>query len=301
MQKSYVLACTKMHGIGNDYVYIYDPELKIKHPNYLASWVSDRHFAVGSDGLVLILPSESANFQMRMFNADGSEAEMCGNAIRCVAKYVCDRGLCQDNPITIETKSGIKTLALTVANGQVVSISVDMGSPELIPAKIPALLPTNYQEQECFLNLPVESLGQTWNFTAVSMGNPHIVHFLKKPEDLDKLDLPTIGPALENHPLFPKRINVEFVAVHSDTSLSMRVWERGAGETLACGTGACAVGVAAVLNNKTKRAPINVKLRGGSLTIDWRKDNHVYMIGSATTVFDAQLFLPQDLAEKILY
>jgi diaminopimelate epimerase len=269
---------TKMHGIGNDYIYINCFEEVIEDASDLAIKMSDRHFGVGSDGLVLILPSDKADFRMRMYNSDGSEAEMCGNATRCVGKYVYDNGLTDKREITLETLAGIKHLELKVAGGAVESVTVDMGEPILTPQ----LIPVDYTGDE-FINKIIKVNGDEYAVTCVSMGNPHAVVYL---ESLNDLEIEKLGPKFENHPIFPRRINTEFVEVISRSVLRMRVWERGAGETLACGTGACAVLVSSVLNNLSDRKA-TVQLLGGDLEINWdEKDNHVYMTGGATKVFD---------------
>ena len=261
------LRFTKMQGIGNDYVYVNGFEERVDNPGELAKRISDRHFGVGSDGLVLILPSGVADLRMRMFNADGSEAEMCGNATRCVGKYARDHGIVNKDVIRLETAAGIKIIRLLFEAGEVRGATVDMGEPVLAPDLIPVVL------------APV---------TAVSMGNPHAVVFM---QGIDDLDLPKLGPLFEHHPIFPKRTNTEFVEVISSTKIKMRVWERGAGETLACGTGACAAAVASVLNGHTGRS-LDVELKGGVLHIDWDKsDDHVYMTGGAVAVFDGVYFI----------
>lgn len=278
------LRFTKMQGIGNDYVYVNGFEEQVSDPGALARGISDRHFGVGSDGLVLILPSTvaGADARMRMFNADGSESEMCGNAVRCVGKYVHDAGICARDTVRIETLAGIKEVRLRFAeNGEVDGAVVDMGEPELMPARIPMQL-TAGADAGPFIARPVEVDGWQVNLTAVSMGNPHAVVFM---DGIDPLDLTRIGPLFEHHPLFPRRTNTEFVEVLSRHKLRMRVWERGAGETLACGTGACAVAVAAVLEGRAERS-VDIELRGGTLHIDWdASTNHVFMTGGATTVF----------------
>jgi diaminopimelate epimerase len=270
-----------MQGLGNDYVYVNCFEETVPDPGKTAKTVSDRHFGVGSDGLVLIKPSEKADFQMDMYNSDGSRAEMCGNAIRCVGKFVFDRGMTDKKTVTIETLAGVKTLELDTEGGRVKNVTVDMGAPELLPKNIPVLA-----EGETFIARPVTVDGESYLVTCVSMGNPHAVIFMK---GIDGLDLEKIGPKFENHPLFPRRINTEFVEVLDGKNLKMRVWERGAGETLACGTGACATLVAAVLNQKAEDAA-NVRLRGGILKIKWdRKKNTVLMTGPAEFVFDGEM------------
>lgn len=270
---------TKMHGIGNDYVYVNCFEETVPDPAAMARKVSDRHFGIGSDGLILIRPSERADFWMDMYNADGSSAQMCGNGIRCVAKYVHDRSLTDKTDFTIESGGAIKTLHLTLdAAGQTALVTVGMGAPILNPAEIPVR-----GDGERFVNVPVEVAGKVWRMTAVSMGNPHAVTFV---DDVDVLELPVIGPQFEHHPLFPERVNTEFVRVIDRRTLQMRVWERGAGETLACGTGACASLVAAVLNGLCDRTA-TLKLRGGDLQITW-DDDEIRMTGPATFVFDGE-------------
>lgn len=272
---------TKMHGIGNDYVYVNCFQESVEEPEKLAMAVSDRHFGVGSDGLILIKPSDEADFTMEMYNADGSLGAMCGNGIRCVAKYVYDYGLTDKTSISVSTGSGIKYLELEIENGKVKSVQVDMGSPILESAAIPIL-----SDHAQVLDEPIEVGGKSYSITGVSMGNPHAVVYM---EDVEGLDLEKIGPAFEHHPRFPDRINTEFVRVLDDHTLQMRVWERGSGETLACGTGACAVAVASVLNGYTKEE-VTVKLLGGDLKIHWdRGENKVYMTGPATVVFDGEL------------
>lgn len=274
---------TKMHGIGNDYVYVNCFEERLENPAQISRFVSDRHCGIGGDGLILIGPSEVADFQMRIYNADGSQAEMCGNGVRCVGKYVYDRGLTKKTTVTVETLGGIKTLELHVEQGIVRSVTVDMGSPILAPEKIPV-----QGTGERFLNIPVTVDGREYHVTAVSMGNPHAVVFVP---DTASLDLPRIGPLFENLEIFPERTNTEFVEVIDRDTLRMRVWERGSGETMACGTGACATLVASVLNGKCQREA-TVKLLGGDLQIRWDETNdHVYMTGPATIVFDGEIDL----------
>ena len=272
---------TKMQGLGNDYIYVNCFTEKVDNPSEIAKFVSNRHFGIGSDGLVLIMASESCDFRMRMFNSDGSEAEMCGNAIRCVGKYVYDNGMTQKSVIKVETLAGIKILDMTVENNKVALVKVDMGEPILEPCKIPV-----NSKDELFVAQPVVIEGREFKVTCVSMGNPHAVTYI---DDVDKFPLEVIGPKMENNSLFPKRINAEFVQVIDRNTLKMRVWERGAGETLACGTGACAVLVSSVLNDISNRKVI-VKLLGGDLIIEWNeRDNHVYMTGPATKVFDGEI------------
>ena len=274
---------TKMHGIGNDYVYVNCFKEKIENPKELARFVSNRNFGIGSDGLILICPSDVADFRMDMYNADGSRAEMCGNGIRCVAKYVYDYGLTDKTDISVETLAGIKHLKLFIKDGKADKIRVNMGVPVLEPGKIPVKTKLNPA-----VEVPVEVLGKTYLATCVSMGNPHAVIFTDHVRDLD---LETIGPLFENHMIFPKRVNTEFIKVNDRKSVDMRVWERGAGETLACGTGACAAAVACVLTGQTDN-DITVHLLGGDLEILWdREENMVYMTGPAATVFDGELYL----------
>ena len=269
---------TKMQGLGNDYVYVNCFEEKIENPLAVARYVSDRHFGIGSDGLIMINPSEVADFEMEMYNADGSRGEMCGNGIRCVAKYVYDYGLTDKTQISVETLGGIKYLDLTVKDGKVVLVKVDMGKPELKSDLIPII-----SENEKVIDEPIEVDGQVYHMTGVSMGNPHTVIYV---DDVKNLDLEKIGPKFENHERFPKRINTEFVHCIDRNTVEMRVWERGSGETLACGTGACAVAVASILNNLTDTR-VTVKLLGGDLQIEWdREKNHVFMTGLAKVVFD---------------
>lgn len=268
---------TKMQGLGNDYVYVNCFEEKIENPPAVARYVSDRHFGIGSDGLIMINPSEVADFEMEMYNADGSRGEMCGNGIRCVAKYVYDYGLTDKTQISVETLGGIKYLDLTVKDGKVVLVKVDMGKPELKSDLIPII-----SENEKVIDEPIEVDGQVYHMTGVSMGNPHTVIYV---DDVKNLDLEKIGPKFENHERFPKRINTEFVHCIDRNTVEMRVWERGSGETLACGTGACAVAVASILNNLTDTR-VTVKLLGGDLQIEWdREKNHVFMTGPAKVVF----------------
>ena len=269
---------TKMHGLGNDYVYVNCFEEKIDNPPAVARFVSDRHFGIGSDGLIMINPSKTADFEMEMYNADGSRGEMCGNGIRCVAKYVYDYGLTDKTQISVETLGGIKYLDLTVEDGKVSLVKVDMGKPELEADLIPII-----SEREQVIDEPIEVDGKEYDMTGVSMGNPHAVIYV---DDVKGLDLEKIGPKFENHERFPKRINTEFVHCIDRQTVEMRVWERGSGETLACGTGACAVAVSSILNNLTD-TQVTVKLLGGDLQIEWDQEkNHVFMTGPATVVFD---------------
>lgn len=269
---------TKMHGLGNDYVYVNCFEEKIDNPPAVARFVSDRHFGIGSDGLIMINPSKTADFEMEMYNADGSRGEMCGNGIRCVAKYVYDYGLTDKTQISVETLGGLKYLDLTVEDGKVSLVKVDMGKPELEADLIPII-----SEREQVIDEPIEVDGKEYHMTGVSMGNPHAVIYV---DDVKGLDLEKIGPKFENHERFPKRINTEFVHCIDRQTVEMRVWERGSGETLACGTGACAVAVSSILNNLTDTR-VTVKLLGGDLQIEWdREKDRVFMTGPATVVFD---------------
>ena len=272
---------TKMHGIGNDYVYVNCFEEKVENPSELAKKISDRHFGVGSDGLILIKPSRTADFEMEMYNADGSEGMMCGNGIRCVAKYVYDKGLTEEKSIRIVSCGKVKYLDLTIEDGKAVSVKVNMGAPVLRAEEVPVL-----SEQEEAIAEKIEVEGKEYEMTCVSMGNPHAVVFLKEWEDLDGFAIEETGPYFENHRRFPKRTNTEFVKVIDRHTVQMRVWERGTGETLACGTGACATAVACVLNGLTEEE-ITVKLLGGELRVRWdRKENTVYMTGPAAVVFE---------------
>ena len=279
---------TKMHGIGNDYVYVNCFEESVKNPAEVPKFVSDRHFGIGSDGLILISPSAIADFRMNIYNADGSQAEMCGNGIRCVAKYVYDYGLTDKTEISVETLAGIKYLRLQVENGKVASVEVNMGAPILEPKEIPVAV-----EESPVVNVPVEVKGKIYHMTCVSMGNPHAIIFMNNVKDLD---IAAIGPYFENHTVFPKRTNTEFVEVLDRNTVNMRVWERGSDETLACGTGACATTVACILNDKTENE-VTVHLLGGDLKIRWdREANQVYMTGPATVVFDGEITLPDGIA-----
>ena len=274
------LRFTKMHGIGNDYIYFNAIDQKIGDPCELSKKLSDRRFGIGGDGIILVCPSNIADAKMRIFNEDGSEAKMCGNGIRCVAKFVYDYGIvpADRTTVTIDTLSGVKTIELTVENGKAVSAKVDMGAAILKPVDIPM----DFDGETC-IDQPLRVDGKEYRVTAVSMGNPHCVTFM---EDVDGLDLERIGPAFENHPAFPDRVNTEFVRVIDDHTLQMRVWERGSGETWACGTGACATVVAACLNGYCQKGEdITVHLRGGDLIIRYT-DETVVMIGPATTVFE---------------
>lgn len=286
---------TKMHGIGNDYVYVNGFEEKVDDPAKVSEFVSDRHMGIGSDGLIMINPSKQADFEMAMYNADGSRGEMCGNGIRCVAKYVYDYGLTDKTRISVETLGGIKYLDLAVEDGKVALVKVDMGAPELQAEKIPIVM-EGYEagtgEEGTVVDAPIEVDGKVYHMTGVSMGNPHDVIYLDEEETLKDLEIEKIGPKFENHKRFPKRINTEFVKVLDRSTVEMRVWERGSGETLACGTGACAVAVSSILNGFTDRE-LTVKLLGGDLKIKWDKESgHVFMTGPATIVFDGEIELP---------
>ncbi|MBP5324067.1 MAG: diaminopimelate epimerase [Pseudobutyrivibrio sp.] len=274
---------TKMHGCGNDYVYVNLFEEKVNDPAAVSIKISDRHFGIGSDGLITISPSDKADFRMRIYNADGSEAEMCGNGIRCVAKYVYDHKLTDKTEISVESGAGVKYLTLFVENGKVEQVRVDMGEPILTPAEIPVVA-----DGDKVIDAPIEVGGKTWNMTCVSMGNPHAVVFV---DDTENFELEKYGPLFESHERFPKRTNTEFVQVISRTEANMRVWERGSAETWACGTGTCACVMACILNNKTEDKVL-VHLRGGDLTIEYdRQTNHVFMTGPATEVFQGEINL----------
>ena len=275
---------TKMHGLGNDYVYIDATSKtgqKIENESALAKFISDRHFGIGSDGLILICDSNVADFKMRMFNYDGSEAEMCGNGIRCVGKFVYDKGLTNKNPITVETLAGIKVLNFNIKEGKVETVKVDMGEPILIPEKIPVI-----SDEDIVKNLKLKALDKEFKFTCVSMGNPHAITIVNNVKDFD---IEKYGPVLECDEHFPRRANIEFIELVDKNNIKMRVWERGAGETLACGTGACASAVACNLNDYTGK-DVTVELLGGKLNIEWsEQDNHIYMTGPATTVFEGEI------------
>ena len=273
---------TKMQGAGNDYIYVNCFTETVKNPEETAVRVSDRHFGVGADGLVLICPSDKADFFMDIYNADGSRAKMCGNATRCVAKYVYDNKMTDKTEIALETLSGIKCIKITVQDGKAVAARVNMGAPILTPREIP----TKFDgETVVSQNLTIDDT--TYAVTCVSMGNPHCVLYT---DDVHAPDLPRIGPKFENHEMFPDRINTEFVHIVSETEFDMRVWERGSGETLACGTGACAATVASILNGYCKRdTEIKVNLLGGTLYINWTADGDVYMTGPAETVCTGEI------------
>lgn len=278
---------TKMHGLGNDYVYVNCFTETVRHPEEVAKFVSDRYFGIGSDGLILIKPSQAADFEMAMYNADGSQGMMCGNGIRCVAKYVYEHGLTDQTTIRVDTLAGIKYLVLDVTDGNVDRIRVNMGQPELMAEKIPVKY-----EKEQIIHEPIDIDGIEYRMTCVSMGNPHCIVYI---DDVDGLNIERIGPKFEHHTYFPSRVNTEFVKVLDKNTVQMRVWERGSGETLACGTGACAVAVASILNGYTENR-VTVRLRGGDLDIEWdRAANLVYMTGPATTVFEGEILLPEEL------
>ena len=273
---------TKMQGIGNDYVYVNCFEETVADPERVSEIISDRHFGIGADGLVLIMPSDKADFRMRMFNADGSEGNMCGNATRCIGKFVYDNHLTDKTNITLETRSGIKKLTLYPENGKVNTVLVDMGKAVLKPADIPMNV-----SGDTFINKPITVDGKEVFITAVSMGNPHAVTYV---DDVDSLELEKIGPSFENHPLFPERVNTEFIKILDESTMQMRVWERGSGETWACGTGACAATAASVLNGYFPHdKEITVKLRGGDLFITYKSDGTVLMRGPAETVFTGEI------------
>ena len=273
---------TKMHGIGNDYVYVDCFAQRIADPAGLARRISPRHTGIGSDGLILICPSSVADCRMEMYNADGSRGEMCGNGIRCVGKYVYEHHLARHEILRVETDAGIKTLRLQVRDGRVHTVTVDMGEPVLDGPRIPVAA------EGRVINAPLQVAGTTYQITCVSMGNPHCVVFLPEVEALRIEDL---GPQFEHHPFFPKRVNTEFILVSNRAELRMRVWERGSGETAACGTGACAALVAAVLTDRTDRRA-NLHLNGGDLEIEWKADdNHVLMTGPAEEVFSGEIEL----------
>jgi len=276
---------TKMQGIGNDYIYVDCARETVSDPGPLAKKISDRHFGVGSDGLVLILPSERADFRMRMFNSDGSESEMCGNATRCIGKYVYERGLTRKKEVTLETGAGIRTLRLNVSGERVESVQVDMGEPHLLPEEIPVDIGTA-GDVESIRNYPLEVQGRIFPVTCISMGNPHCVVFM---DEVESWPIESWGPMFEHHPFFPRRTNTEFAVIMDREHIRMRVWERGAGETLACGTGACATLAAAVINGLAERKA-HLMLNGGELLIEWdEKTGHILMTGPAEFVFDGEI------------
>ena len=274
---------TKMHGCGNDYVYVNCFEETVKNPEEDAKIVSDRHYGIGSDGLILICPSDKADFRMAMYNLDGSEGKMCGNGVRCIAKYVYDHHLTDKTRISLETLGGIKYLDLNIKNGKVETVVVDMGEPVLTPEDIPVAV-----SGDRAVNIPLEVDGKVWYMTCISMGNPHAVVFVDNTKDLD---LEKIGPKFEKHPIFPEQVNTEFVHVIDRHTVDMRVWERGSGETLACGTGACATAMACILNHMTDDEVL-IHLLGGDLLIRYdRETNHIFMTGPAAEVFSGEIDL----------
>jgi diaminopimelate epimerase len=278
---------TKMHGLGNDYVYVDGFVESVPNPADVAAKISDRHFGIGSDGLILLLPSDKADVRMRMFNADGSESEMCGNGVRCVAKYAYDHGLTRNNPLTVETGRGVLTLALSLDNGKVEQVTVNMGHPILNLPDIPVdreKVVKGAKEHE--YRVSIAQSNELLDAVFVSMGNPHATVFVP---DVAKVDLARVGPLIEHHKAFPRRINAHFAQMHSRDELTMRTWERGSGITMACGTGACAVAVSAVLTGRAGRKLL-AHLPGGDLTLEWREsDNNVYMTGPATEVFSGEI------------
>lgn len=286
-----MLEFTKMQGIGNDYVYIDCTKKELEKPEKISQIVSDRHFGIGSDGLILILNSKVADFKMEIYNADGSQAEMCGNGIRCVAKFVYDKGLTEKTKLKIETLAGIKELELNVENGKVKTVKVDMGEPILEAEKIPVYIDEKMKSEgitptSVIKNLKLEAYNQNFTFTCVSMGNPHAITFI---DNVEKFDVKKFGSVFEVAKAFPKKSNIEFVEIVDKENINMRVWERGSGETMACGTGSCASVVACILNNKTSNK-VKVHLLGGELYIEWNKaNNHIYMTGPAEIVFEGKI------------
>ena len=286
-----MLEFTKMQGIGNDYVYIDCTKKELEKPEKISQIVSYRHFGIGSDGLILILNSKVADFKMEIYNADGSQAEMCGNGIRCVAKFVYDKGLTEKTKLKIETLAGIKELELNVENGKVKTVKVDMGEPILEAEKIPVYIDEKMKSEgitptSVIKNLKLEAYNQNFTFTCVSMGNPHAITFI---DNVEKFDVKKFGSVFEVAKAFPKKSNIEFVEIVDKENINMRVWERGSGETMACGTGSCASVVACILNNKTSNK-VKVHLLGGELYIEWNKENnHIYMTGPAEIVFEGKI------------
>lgn len=279
----------KMHGCGNDYVYVDAFKNKISNPNKLSEIVSDRHFSIGGDGMIMVCPSDCADAKMRMFNADGSEGKMCGNGVRCVAKFVYDNGICKKNPLKIETLSGIKEIQLFIENASVVGASVNMGKAEFTPS----LIPVKSDSDEPIINKTVVVGGKEHNITCVSMGNPHCVIFVPDDFPLWDFDIKSEGSPIETDPFFPEQVNVEFVHKVDDTHFEMRVWERGSGETFACGTGACATVAAACANKLCDYGTdITVKLRGGDLVINCTNDR-IIMTGEAVTAFCGTVDIPE--------
>ena len=286
-----MLEFIKMQGIGNDYVYIDCTKKELENPEKISQIVSDRHFGIGSDGLILILNSKIADFKMEIYNADGSQAEMCGNGLRCVAKFVYDKGLTDKTKIKIETLAGIKELELNVENGKVKTVKVDMGEPILEAEKIPVYIDEKMKAEgitptSVIKNLKLEAYNQNFTFTCVSMGNPHAITFI---DNVEKFDVKKFGSIFEVAKAFPKKSNIEFVEIIDKENINMRVWERGSGETMACGTGSCASVVACILNSKTSNK-VKVHLLGGELYIEWNKENnHIYMTGPAEIVFEGKI------------
>ena len=277
---------TKMQGCGNDYIYVNAMEERVESPGRLAKAVSDRHFGIGADGLILIGASKTADFSMEMYNADGSKGAMCGNGIRCVGKYVYEHGLTRKTTLTIETGSGNRVIHLQTGENpnEICQVTVEMGTPEFRAAQIPVVSLGEY-----VLEHKITVCGENYTMTCLSMGNPHAITYI---DDVKGLDIEKIGPKFEFHPAFPDRVNTEFAKVLDDHTVEMRVWERGSGETLACGTGACAVAVASILNGYVKEEEVTVKLLGGDLKIYWdREENLVYMTGPAAVVFDGEIEL----------
>jgi diaminopimelate epimerase len=289
-----LLNFSKMHGCGNDYVYVNCMEKALPNPGAVSKYVSPRHMGIVSDGLILICPSDKADFKMRMFNADASEGKMCGNGIRCVAKYVYDRGLTDKKEIKIETLSGIKDITVTVVDGKVTEASVDMGCPIFRTTEVPMISDHYIFVDQGLVLKDTDEEKVVFNGTSISMGNPHFVTFV---EDIDKLDLPVLGPQFEHHKLFPEGVNTEFVQVVDSNTVKFRVWERGSGETLACGTGASAVTAATIMLSRAgkKGTPLNVITKGGPLKITYRDDEHIIMQGPATHVFDGTIEIPESI------
>lgn len=282
---------TKMHGCGNDYIYVngFQETINIEDKPKIVTYLSDRHFGIGGDGVIFINPSKEADFEMEMYNADGTRAEMCGNGIRCVAKYVYDYGLTEQTDISIVSFGKIKYLTLTIEQGKVSKVRVNMGAPELIAKEVPVI-----SEHQMVIDEEIVVKDQTYHMTCVSMGNPHAVVFM---DDVAQLDIEAIGPFFENHERFPRRTNTEFVRVIDRKHVEMRVWERGTGETLACGTGCCATVVACVLNGLTD-CDVTVKVLGGSIDISWdRERNLVFMTGPAATVFDGEVSIAEIISK----
>lgn len=282
---------TKMHGLGNDFVVVEDFDLHLQNYDQLALWLCNRNFGVGADGLALLQPSEKAAFRVRIFNADGSEAEMCGNLLRCAGKYLYEHGLARETVLPLEMYNDVKTLRLVTVGNRVTSVEVDMGEPILESDLVPVA-----GERRRVVSEDITAAGQTFAMTAVSMGNPHCVIFH---DNVGDVPLDVWGPQLEKHPMFPRKTNVEFVQVKSPGEAAFRVWERGAGPTLACGSGACAVLVAGVITGRMDRRA-TLHLPGGDLVIEWRDDNHLYMSGPATEVFQGELVTGPDFSEKYL-